>query len=377
MTSCPTRWWSRVATPIVAIGCALQPGSTMAFKLNPHASDTENRVRFLERSRIESLLDRQSARLIDHFSSPVHEELTHRIYGCSAPADQSCVDPLPWGTHAPQPVLFGVQWNDNPPFQVTSTSVRGCPTQTTIRLPNFSSCWFKLFLDAEKRAGEEDFDGDSGVALIYRVHFGDLQFLHSMGAWNGQSARDTKEYVMAWAELMYRVSIGDIRASTRLTDTGIDVVKDTFRANGWTIEGLLTLGQEDRLKRAVNDVAFGSLLHMVQDSFAAGHVDRDEATASSTCHAGPAMKKAGDIREFHSYVGQDKDKHGAKDARGSMEAHLAVASPSVVEIGRSLVELRSAGAPWSTVRPYFDECVFPLPDTYKRHPAGPGALFRS
>jgi hypothetical protein len=60
-----------------------------------------------------------------------------------------------------------------------------------------------------------------------------------------------------------------------------------------------------------------------------------------------------------------------------MEAHLAVASPSVVEIGRSLVELRSAGAPWSTVRPYFDECVFPLPDTYKRHPAGPGALFRS
>lgn len=371
-----TRYAANVAA-LVAFAFAFIPSAAIAYKLKPHGTTAENRVRFLERNRFGSWIDASAARLVDHFSYPVHEELTHRIYGCGEPLDRPCVVPLPWGTYAPQAVLFGVQWNDNPPFQLISTSVSGCPKQTTIRLPNFSDCWFALFKDAEKRAATDTFDGASGVALIYRVHFGDLQFLHAMGSWNGERARDTKASVMAWAELTYRVSTGEISPATRLVDVKIDGVREAFLHNGWSIEALFTLGQDAKMKQGVGDVAFGSLLHMIQDSFARGHVDRDEATASSVCPQFERYKKAGDIREFHSYSSQDKDKHAEKDARNFMESHLTAASPTAVEIGKTLVDMRAKQVPWSTVGGYLNNCVFALPDEYKQRPAGPGSDFRS
>jgi len=70
-----------------------------------------------------------------------------------------------------------------------------------------------LFGDAEKNAARQHFRArptGSQYALIYRVHFGDMQFLHSMGSWDGELARDTKSRVMIWAEFTYRFAKGEI-----------------------------------------------------------------------------------------------------------------------------------------------------------------------
>jgi hypothetical protein len=344
----------------------------MAFKLKPWATETENKVRYLEAGRMSSFLDSTTARVVDHFSSPVHEELTHRMFGCDLPVDSGCADPLPKGRYAPYPVVFGVQWNDNPPFQVDG--VKGCPSGTTIRLPNYSDCWITLFRDAEKNAPEYVFDGTTGHALIYRVHFGDMQFLHSMASWDGESTRDTKSRIMAWAELTYRTAIGDLSPGSVLANSDIEEIRNVFATKGWTIEGLFSLGQDSAMKAAVPDIAFGSLLHVVQDSFAKGHVERDDATAG-TCNGG-AQRKAGDIKEFHSYENQDKDLHGRADRHESMQAHLLASNPTAVQIGKTLVSMRASKVAWKDVQPYLAECVFPVPAERLRHPAGPGQNFR-
>ena len=47
--------------------------------------------------------------------------------------------------------------------------------------------------------------------------------------------------------------------------------------------------------------AVGALFHMIQDSYAHGHVERDSA---------------GEITEFHAYGGQDEHEHGKYDYLG-------------------------------------------------------------
>ena len=344
-----------------------------AFKLQPFATDNESRIRYLQSSRFSNFMDSRTGEVVSHFSVPVHEDITHRIYGCDLGPAEDCSAPLPKGRFAPWPVLFGVQWNDNPPFQ--TSGIAGCPDGTTIRLPNFSECWIKIFKDAEDKSRNGDiFDEESGHALLYRVHFGDLQFLHSMASWDGESAKDTRDMVLAWAELTYNVATNRIPTSTKLANAGIVDIEIAFDTKGWTVESLFTLGQDGTLRKSIPDIAFGSLLHMVEDSFAKGHVQRDEATAGA-CPAHPELRKPGDVLEFHSYPHQSKSRHGKADSREFLEAQLLGSDPNVVQVGRTLLQMRNDNAPWATVRQYLQDCVYFVPTLRLRHPAGPGADF--
>src|SRR5262245_19002168 len=187
------------------------PNEAAAFKLRPHATSTETKIRYLEQSRVISLVDGVAGWITKHFTSPVHEEITHRIWGCENDRVNACVTPLPYGLYAPRSVLFGVQWNDNPPFALTSTNTKGCQVNTTIRLPNFSKCWVTLFKDAKKRAGMgQHFDHRGDLALLYRVHFGDIQFLHAMASWDGEKIEDTRARVLMWAQFTYAIAIGEV-----------------------------------------------------------------------------------------------------------------------------------------------------------------------
>jgi len=80
-------------------------------------------------------------------------------------------------------LIAGVRWNDNPRFELTESTggaQKNC-VGNSVYLPDNAVCWAKLFYDANKGARKgEIYDGNSGHALLYRVHFGDMQFLHSM-----------------------------------------------------------------------------------------------------------------------------------------------------------------------------------------------------
>ena len=230
----------------------------------------------------------------------------------------------------------------------------------TIRLPNFSGCWYSLFRDAEKRAANgEHFNYNTSVALIYRVHFGDLQFFHSMASWEGEPASTTKGRILMWAEFAYKVALGAIKQDVILKDTNVKGMEVIFRSKGWSVENLYTLGDTTFRKR-IPDVAFGSLLHMVEDSFSAAHVARSEPTGQA-CKQTPEQKAPGKIQSFHAYNVQDSSKHGEYDSSNALAQHLIAFSPNVVTVGRAVKGYFDSQRPWEELKAYL-ECVYDLED---------------
>ena len=68
-------------------------------------------------------------------------------------------------------------------------------------------------LDAKKDEKEN--------AIIARSHYGDLQFLHSMGCKKDEDPKETKRKIMIWLEVMYKLACGNqgITPGTRISDT--------------------------------------------------------------------------------------------------------------------------------------------------------------
>ena len=169
-----------------------------------------------------------------------------------------------------------------------------------------------------------------------------------------------------WAEFAWRVAEGKYKLETTLKSVEIPMWQDHF-ANGQNVQDLLTLGRP-WLRPHIGEVAFGSLLHVVQDSFAKGHVTRREPVAGTRCAAGiaPAF---GAILEFHSYANQDHQRH--KDA-DSVEAWLR-------RIVREITFRASSGnrVPTKIVRPLrlaSSEEQAPPPAAAPAPPAGTQAI---
>lgn len=313
---------------------------------------------------VDSLLSKAS---ISVFAEPVHEEITNRMFGCNGDAEVCAgSDAL----DAPAAVLAGVRWNDDPPFRLLRSEAKGtnCVASETIRFETQPGCWTALFVSANKRAvkGAEFGVGD---AMLYRTHFGDLQFLHAMASRDGEPASTTRENILGWLEFSWRASRGEYTLETRLNTIDNPVIQRAFGTSGWRIQDLYTLGAGGGLRRQISDVAFGSFLHTIQDSFAAGHLDREESTGVMSCSSGAVAAKApGAIRSFHAYNRQDHAAHADADTRGAFMKRFSEKG-NVVQFGAVLVDARDRRMTWEEVRPML-ECAFSLIDP--KAPAGPG-----
>lgn len=338
-------------------------GHAHAFKLSPTGTSLDRQRAYAKAGWFELVQEKLALRGIHNFTEPVHEEITHRIYDCDA--DQNiCGEPE--GDYAPKAVLAGVRWNDDPPFKLNKTSFSECKLDETVRIITQPMCWAKLFKYAESHASTESFDaGHTASNLMYRSHFGDLQFLHSMASKEGEMAEITQRNILMWAEFTWRVSQGEYSHGTLLKEIKIPGFSQYFGNVGWNVQDLFTLGNPP-LRKNLGDVAFGSLLHMVEDSFSRGHVSRAEGVHGNSCPGGKGSP--GVIQEFHTYQNQDHAKHGDSDSRRSMGDHL-VEKPSVVAIGRDLRALYEQPASWETVMPYL-ACVFAMEDSSALASAG-------
>jgi hypothetical protein len=116
----------------------------------------------------------------------------------------------------------------------------------------------------------------------------------------------------------------------------------------------------------VSDVAFGSLLHMVEDSFAAGHVERMEPANGAQCPSTP-HRAPGPIKEFHAYTHQSTSKHADADTRKAFINNRL--TPDVVDVGRTLVAMRKAEAKWAEVETYL-MCVYDFAPGVRKASAG-------
>lgn len=354
------------ASVLVLLVVAAAAATADAHKLSPTGTAEERRLSGVQGSWISSLERSAAGFGLKAFGEPVHEEITNRIYGC----DGNICDGLD-STRAPAGVLAGVRWNDDPPFRISSGEGKGthCKVTQTIRFQTQPYCWYQLFDDANDRAGVGAvFDAQSRSAMLYRTHFGDLQFLHAMASADGVGAAKTQELMLDWAEFNWRVMRGEYRLETRLKEVPNETIRSRFGRTDWYLQDLYTLGSPG-LRQHIRDMAFGSILHTLQDSFAEGHVERASAVPSRSCAiAGAQVDAPGLIVEFHAYNRQDHDLHAQADSRGALEAHLQD-DPDVVDLGRQLLRAYRSDRSWEEVEPFF-ECVYALSDSARDATSG-------
>lgn len=357
-----------------------------AMKLSPEGT----KIEYMDAKKYNrSLLDLfMKAAAFELFTGPVHEEITQRIFGCEADiADQhSCSDlELEYAGVFP---IIGVRWNDDPPFRLDKRVAEriGCDSRYTIRFATQPKCWVNMFKLAEKRAGRGRTFGPKNANLMFRSHFGDLQFMHAMAGADGEPASATRGRILMWAEFTWKVATGEIRLAQLLRDLRAPDMREHFAESGWSVQDLLTLGLPT-LRTHIREVAFGALLHAVQDSFAAGHVERAAPVADARCKDLPDLRAPGRIREFHAYGKQHHGRHADADSRDALVGHIQryrnahgdsagkdEQVPHVISIGRTLVGmLFERQLKWAEVKPYM-ECVFDLEDPDRASSPGPEFL---
>ncbi|WP_034299089.1 hypothetical protein [Herbaspirillum sp. RV1423] len=353
----------RFAAAVVFIQLIGVFSAAFAFGLRPE-SEIDGKIKALApRDEILRFWDQAAYFAVNHFSHPVHERITNLIWGCQS--DDDCNRTAPGKSFAPGAAIAGVRWNDNPPFELTDTSMKSC-TGRTLWLPNYSNCWLKLYKDGEKRAKRgATLDLASGTIIMLRSHFGDLQFLHSMAAGQEERAGETQGKILMWAELTWRVARKEFGLGTKLSETNIPQVENYFKG-GETVQTLFTRGNPTH-RENIDILAFGALLHTVEDSFSRSHVDRDEANGQE---CGPGMpKRPGAIRQFLNYALQDSSLHAVEDEENAFDLQLVQVRPNAVDVGQSLKAYLDRGAAWEEVKPYL-ECVFAVTDMDKKTGSG-------
>jgi len=339
-----------------------------AWKILPEPSQTDQQVGKLD-PWIKKLRNHVPEELADNFSKAQHEQISHRIFGCEG---EDCSRPRPGlQKSAPSAVIAGVRWNDAPPFTLPETRTGLCPAGEVITIINYPECWGILFMDAKKQTEAEKQYYNAPVApVIYRSHFGDMQFLHSMAFSEKEHAGETKRKIMAWARLMYRVALGEITRSTSIRKTGIADINSLFTSENDTIQMLFVNDNPGEYKDDGNLhlFAIGVLIHMVSDSFVDSHVDRDKPHRQE-CKNVSGKHNPGTIRSFHVYDLQDSSAH----SRAETDRELAYRNYNLIDVGKTIMEYYSRKAPWEELKAYLD-CVYDLADS--NAPAGPGTDYQ-
>ncbi|HLO96040.1 MAG TPA: hypothetical protein VK195_17175 [Burkholderiaceae bacterium] len=354
----------------IAASLVLLSTHATAFQLSPEGTSFEKRLAQKGQPTGERLLSKLASWGVSTFGSPVHEEISNRALDCDGDED-ICAD-ADWDP-AQAYILAGVRWNDDPPFRFEQSFGRysGCTPGQTVRLVVQPECWARVFSDGKKRAQRGEVLNAKSASLLVRSHFGDLQFLHAMGAADGEAPEVTRRRALMWAEFTWKVATLKIRGDAIVAKQDVAGISEVFGTNGWSVQDLFALGNPNIRKPAyLAAVAFGSLLHTVQDSFSKAHVSRRQPAYQGTCPgAASAYLAPGLIEEFHSYSHQDAHLHSQADVRAAFSVNLSSGKPTAVDVGRVLAEFYARQADWSEVAPYM-QCLFQLaPDA---RPASPG-----
>ena len=295
---------------------------------------------------------RQAQGFFSLFSSDVHERITRQAFSKA-------------GVALTDDVIAGVRWNDNPPV------VRMGPLAGTCD----AKCWTSM-LRLDSVALEVLTRREQSIPTL-RSHFGDMQFLHAMAARAGEPAAETREKAMRWLQFSYRVARGEIgprvnvfeirSAGTTMDQETRDWVSSLFRAPSkqlWRVQDVFLPGSGD-LRR----VAFGTFLHLVEDSYSASHVTRESSRRQP--NGCPSYNATDAIVAFHTYVGQDTEKHALCD--DAPDWLLSPRAGSPVDVLAELVRAHADGRDWPFVRTILEEKVFQLAAVVR--PADTGRCF--
>lgn len=363
-----------VVMACVAVTAWMPIVEARAMQVLPKVSDVDRKLtRYGANSWLDSIGQWVMGNAIPMIKAPVHEAITLAALGCQAEpgAEETCVTLE--AINANRVVLYGVRWPDDPPFRLNANSpprIRGCDAKVTMRSTAQPACWYALFEDAKAKASVAFAKDPSkpafgpGDYLLYRSHFGDLQFMHSMGTQDGEAAEVTQARMRMWAKFLWGVAMKQIPTDKYIRELGIAGMEQYFPGD-MTATNLFATGIVE-VRRDLDKVAIGALLHMVQDSFSQAHTERDQESGAA-CPSGVA--KPGRIQQFYSYARQEGSSHDAEDTFAALANHTLQTSPSVIDVSREFIALWQRQASWDEAEKLFN-CVFELAPGAP--PAGPG-----
>jgi hypothetical protein len=317
------------------------------------------------------------------FKDPVHELITCRAFLVTEfktdLPEKPKNYPFPPGV-SKEAVLWGVEWNDDPPFVIKKNFKNG---NSSILSTKTSARWIASFEEARNKAQDKAREAnvlDFKYPLLHRIHFGDLQFIHAMATKKNEVSKDTQERIMMWAEFTYKIANGTLDKNSKLGEikvTGFDTYfpkKENvyFPSYNDTPINLFTLGNP-ALENNVQEIALGSLLHLVQDSFVKSHVKRNKNLSGVECKG--IEDSPGVIEQFHTYIGQDTQKHKEEDSKNAYKRSREEndGTANVEKVSRHIVHLWLRKAEWYEMSNYL-KCVFAISDPTMQ--SGPGEEFR-
>ncbi len=300
----------------------------------------------------------------------VHEDMTHTAIACaSAYSDELATEtPLlcPPTVRERSPgdlgnihnaLIVGVWWNDDPDHFAYANAL----------LPGvFRYVEMKEMAKRARASGGRYKDSRSN-RMLYRSHYGDMAFLHAMATAELETPLATQQKIIHWMNFAYQVATAQIAPDTELGQLDHPVGGLFSKQPRMTVDTLFK--RKRRMAHLpVSELALGSMLHVVQDSFAAGHTKR--------VHIGSGRCARGRVSQFYSNLRQVSSRHLAEDSRAALVQSISEASTHVqnsIEASAQILLFARARADWVTVvEPYLRETLFCVDETTQV--AGPGAF---
>ena len=287
-----------------------------AFKLDPY-SNFETESRAFEKGARSKLFELE----------PIHETLTLKAIAAAQIKEDYKTDVFL------QEIITGVRWNDD-------------PLNMSMHRP---ADWYASYTDSCDGSEEIDPDWD----LLYRTHCGDMQFLHAMASSKKESAGQTKERILMWLEFTFKIASGQIDKDWRFRSMGkylenksALLFKELLTNNGLTREEwqpewmfalkcdrsfsltamifrwrLTELSCADKnnvsTEEHIQNIALGSLIHVLQDSFSGSHVLRVNPARVGVSK----VTGVGKVVQFGNYAMQTKDSHNNADLKYLEDDH--------------------------------------------------------
>lgn len=359
----------------IAVWTVMASGSAHAFQVLPKVSDVDRKLTSLGSNRVIDAVGQWFVgTAIPMMKAPVHEAITLAALGCDQPpgSENACVTLE--SVNANRVLLYGVRWPDDPPFKLNANNpprLADCDVKVTLRSTAQPKCWFGLFKDAGVQAAAALVKNPQmpafgpGDYLLYRSHYGDLQFMHAMGSVDGETAAQTVMRMKMWARFLWGISSRELATDKFIRQLGMEDLA-TYFPGDITAINLFATGIVE-VRKDLDQVALGALLHMVQDSFSLAHAERGTETGAA-CELAP-YAKPGVIQRFYSYVHQDGTLHDEEDRFRALELQTVQVSPNAVDVSRAFIELWRKRAGWPVAETLFD-CVFELQDPAQPAVAG-------
>lgn len=202
---------------------------------------------------------------------PIHESLTLSALisaGAGVPPGTNVDN----ATDADWEYIRGAVWNDDPDLLLFDDSEDQNHDYSTLK----SGKWLYWY-----NQGKSEWTVPLGSSRLKNVtgrsHYGDLQFLHAMAFQSGEQPAETKRKIMVWLEVMYKLANGedDIAPETKMGNTKLSefcpvlALPPSFKSLSYMLAKDSPFKGLDIRRRAL-----GSMLHIIQDSYALGHTRR-------------------------------------------------------------------------------------------------------